>query len=359
MFRDDSKKTLSLRDIAQAADVSISTVSRVLSGSKGSKKISDETRRRILEICERKRFRPNINYRRLHEGLSRVIAFLIPPPSAKMMFFDGNVGRFLSALEPGLARHGFHILMQSATADFLENQRYLELFRSCAIDGAVLWDVFHDDHHLEAMTAENRPLLNVAFPTSRIKDQIILDNTKAAHDLTSHLLQLGHKKIAHVTGGQTAVERERQQGYASAMTAAGNSPLILQGEYTYESGHRVTAEILQKHPEVTAIMAANDVTAAGTLRCLKEFGISCPADISVTGFDGTIHSEIIDPQVTTADLTLDKIGRLAANRIVQSILEPNTYSCRITTVRMPLIIRQSTAPPPVTSHKQREKKVHV
>lgn len=357
MFRDDTKKTLSLRDIAQAANVSISTVSRVLSGSKGSKKISDETRRRILEICEHKRFRPNINYRRLHEGLSRVIAFLIPPPSPKMMFFDENVGRFLSALEPALARHGFHILMQSATTDFLDNQRYLELFRSCAIDGAVLWDVFHNDHHLEAITAENRPLLNVAFPTSKIKDQIILDNTKAARDLTTHLLELGHKKIVHVTGGQTSVEHQRQQGYATAMTAAGNPPLILQGEYTYESGHRITTQILRQHPEVTAIMAANDVTAAATLRCLKELNISCPRDISLTGFDGTIHSEIIDPQVTTADLTLDKIGRLAANRIVQSILEPTTYSCRITTVRMPLIIRESTAPPPITT--ERGKKVHA
>lgn len=358
MTRDDNKKALSLRDIAQAASVSVSTVSRVLSGAKDSGKISEHTRQRILEICESKRFLPNIHYRRLHEGLSRVITFMIPPPAADMMFFDNNVGSFLSALEPSLARHGFHILMQSATPEFLEDRRYLELFRSRAVDGAILWDVCRDDDHLDAMVQEGKPLLKVAFPSTKLADQIVPDNFQASCALTQHLIDLGHRHIIHISGGCTSVEDERQGGYDSAMERAGCLPLKIQGAYSYESGYSLAERIVGERPEVTAIMAANDFAAAGCLRRIKELGLRCPQDISVTGFDGTAHSEICDPQVTTADLAMDKIGRMAADRIVSAVLEPGSYRPSVTIVQMPVIIRESTARPR-SMVKRVQKKVYV
>lgn len=359
MSRDEPNKQLSLRDIAAEAGVSISTVSRVLSGEKNGAKISDETRKRILEVCEEKRFRPNIHYRRLHEGMSRVIAFLIPPPDNQLMFFDETVGVFLSALEPCLAHHGFHIMIQSTTPAFLADRKHLDNFRSHAVDGAILWDVFPDDDHLAELMEEGKPLLKVAFSSQNLLDQILPDNYRASYNLTDHLLELGHTHIAHSSGGFSPVEKERVRGYEDAMANAGAKPLLIPAKYTYSSGYRLAELVTQKHPEVTALMAPNDVAAAGCIRRLKELGISVPGQISVTGFDGTSHSEVSDPKITTADLRLDKIGRLAADRIVKAILSPAEYSPRVTKVEIPVIIRESTGPAPLVKTEKKEKRRHV
>jgi LacI family transcriptional regulator len=342
--RDDNNRQLSLRDIAAEAGVSVSTVSRVLSGSNIKAKISDKTKKRILSICEQRRFLPNVNYRRLHEGLSRVIAFIIPPPSPQMMFFDENVGQFLSALEPCLAHQGFHIMIQSATPDFLAAKRYIEIFRSHTVDAAILWDVCRDDDHLQAMQQEGKPLLRVAFPGDVLQDQIVPDNFQASYDLTRHLVDLGHTAIAHVAGGHNRIDKDRDLGYKQAMASADLAPLNFYGKYSYESGYSWAEKIMKEHPEVTAIMAANDIAAAGCQRRLKELGLKIPRDISVTGFDGTTQSEIAEPRITTADLRLDKIGRLAADRIVNAVLDPGKYQARITKIQMPLVLRESTGP---------------
>src|SRR5690606_5089137 len=91
------------------------------------------------------------------------------------------------------------------------------------------------------------------------------------------------------------------------------------------------------------IMAANDLAAAGCLRRLKELGKSVPDDIAVTGFDGTSHSLVTDPGITTARLQLDEIGKMAADRIVQAVTKPERYKPQLTRLSMPLIIRESTS----------------
>lgn len=345
MPREDNARQLSLRDIADEAGVSVSTVSRVLSNSSTKAKISDDTRQRVLAICEERKFHPNIHYRRLHEGLSRVIAFIIPTPSPQLLFFDENVGSFLGALEPCLAHHGFHIMIQSATPDFVSSRHHLEIFRSQAVDAAILWDVFRDNDPLKEMIQEGRPLLKVGFPSDALEDQIVPDNYQGARDLANHLVELGHRRIAHVSGGYSRIEKEREAGYLSVMDAANLQPLIYHAKFTYQSGYNTAEKIMMEEPEVTAIMASNDVSAAGCLRRLKELGHKVPHDISVTGFDGTSHSAVTEPDITTVDLRLDKIGRLAADRIVNAVVDSESYTPRITRVQMPLITRGSTSAP--------------
>ena len=347
---------MSLRDIAQEAGVSVSTVSRVLSGSKNNAKISDETRERIIRICEERRFHPNIHYRRLHEGLSRVIGLLIPPPSPELMFFDENVGSFLSAIEPALAEHGFSIMIQSLTTSFTESRRHLEIFRSHAVDAAILWDVLLDDAIVEAMLQEHKPLVCAGFPSQVVNDQVLPDNRQGTRDLTKHLLSLGHRDIVYIAGGNCQVDRDRLAGYHDAMSAAGAQPRTCQGSFKLETGYEITAQILQEHSSVTAIMAANDLNAAGCLRRLMEMGMRVPEDISVTGFDGTTHSRITTPRLTTVSLELARIGAVTADRIVQAVLQPADYKPQITRIKMEPQIRESTGPVPVRNRRKTSKK---
>lgn len=342
MAKDDNSRQMSLRDIAREAGVSVSTVSRVLSGSKSNAKIGEQTRERILKICEDMKFHPNIHYRRLHEGRSRVIAFLIPPPDRSLMFFDENVGCFLSALEPRLARQGFHIMIQSTTQDFLAERQHLEILRSHAVDGVILWDVCRDDDNLRDMMQEGKPIIKAAFPSEMLDDQIIPDNFSGSEALTRHLVEQGHKNIAHIAGGHTQVDFDRESGYRQVMEEAGLKPLLFEGHFSFKSGYEWAERIVKKNPEVTAIMAANDMAAAGCLRRLKELGRTVPDDVAVTGFDGTSHSRITDPPITTASLQLDEIGKLAADRIVKAVLSPGKYRPQKMKLPMPLLVREST-----------------
>lgn len=334
---------MSLRDIAREAGVSVSTVSRVLSGSRSTAKISERTRERIVRICEEKKFHPNIHYRRLHEGLSRVIAFLIPPPTPNMMFFDENVGSFLGAMEPRLAKHGFHIMIQSITPEFLAERQHLEILRSHAVDGVILWDVFRDDDALRSMLAEGKPIIKAAFPSDILEDLIVPDNFRGSLEITNHLIEQGHTKIAHIAGGHTRVDGDREAGYRMAMQSAGLKPEFLEGTFSFKNGYEWGEKIVKQYPHITAIMAANDLAAAGCLRRLKELGCSVPDDIAVTGFDGTSHSMITDPGITTANLQLDEIGMMAADRIVKAVTNPEQYRPQLTKLPMPLIIRESTS----------------
>lgn len=343
MAKDNNGRKLSLSDIAEEAGVSVSTVSRVLAGNKSTAKISDATREKILRVCERLKFHPNIHYRRLHEGLSRVIAFLIPPPARSLMFFDENVGCFLSALEPRLARHGFHIMIQSTTPDFLAERQHLEILRSHAVDGVILWDVCRDDDALREMIQEGKPIIKAAFPSDLLLDQIVPDNFKGSYAIARHLVEQGHKSIVHIAGGHTRVDKERQLGYQKALEEAGIKPILIEGEFNFKSGYEWAGRIVDKYPKATAIMAANDLAAAGCLRRLKEIGKSVPEEIAVTGFDGTSHAQITDPPITTVRLQLDDIGKMAADRIVKAVLDPEKYKPQVTVMPMPLIIRESSA----------------
>lgn len=344
---DDLKNSVvSLRVIAEKAGVSISTVSRVLSGSKSGAKIRDETRRRILEVCERLHYYPNINYRRLHEGRSRVIAFLVPAHTSYLPFFDENVGTFLSALEPRLAELGFDIMFQSATQEFLDQKKHVRMLRDGSVDGVIWWNASLDDEVLHEVAAERCPVINVAFWNPIFKDQLVPDNFYGAYDLTQHLLDSGHKNIAYISGGRDRTDKDREAGHRKAMAGAGLGVILCDGEYTFESGYEWAETVTRKYPNVTAIFAANDLVAAGCLRRLKQLGKRVPDDIAVAGFDGTGYAKITEPPLTTVSLQMEHIGTVAATRMVNAITNPKTYKPENELIRLPVIVRESTRKEP-------------
>jgi DNA-binding LacI/PurR family transcriptional regulator len=340
----DAAQASSLRDIAREAGVSISTVSRVLSGGTPRAKISDATRERILAICEAMRFHPNVNYRRLKEGLSRVIAFLIPPrtSSSYLPFFDESVGTFLSSFEPRLSELGFDIIIQSVTPDYIQQRKHLEMLRNRSIDGLICWNSFMRDEDFSEIVQERCPVLSVAFPNDALPDQIVPDNFQGSRDLTRHLIGLGHTRIAFISGGNERVDKLREAGHLAALEEGNLEPCIYRGNYTLRRGYELTTEIHQQQNKASAIFAANDLMAAGCLRRLRELGYRVPEDMAIVGFDFTSHSLVTNPPLTTASLELGKIGRLAADRIYSAISSPQDYIPEVTVVPIPIIERAST-----------------
>ncbi len=341
--------SITVRDIAARAGVSVSTVSRVLSGPEKSAPISEETRKRVIEICESLKFLPDVHYARLQERKSYIAALLIPrtrPDSPGPFFSDETIGLFMSTLEESLCDHDYSILIQGVDEDFEESGRQQVILRNNTADGLLIWDAFKNPQTLVDLKEENRPSICVAFPYETAGNYIVPDNRQGALDMTRHLLELGHRRIAYLSGGMgELVDDLREGGYRSAMKEAGLEPLEFVGNYTVRGGRRCAEEILANHPEVTAVFAANDMMALGALDVARSAGRRVPDDLSIAGFDGTTHSELAAPSLTTGRLPMAETGRLAAEHLLRMIEEKDPEPVQLT-LPIEIIPRASTGPAP-------------
>lgn len=334
----------SVRQIAREAGVSASTVSRVLSERSDAPKPSEEARRKVLEVCERLHFLPSIHYTRLIEGKSRIIGLMFDAKAGTALYpvFDENFGFFVAAFERTLNQHGYQVLLHGVDDSFEADRRHLALFRNGTVDGMVLWDTCRAQSTIEDLTREGLAVLAVAFPIDGVPHQIVPDNSQGGYDMTAHLLSLGHRRIAYISGGVGPVDRLRELGYRRAMKEACLGVQLFEGQYTFESGVQWTDHILADHPQVTAIFAANDLVAAGCLRAALRRGVSVPGNLAIAGFDGTHHSAICTPPITTARLPMSQIGQTAAERII-GIIEGSGVPPEHLALPIELVIRASTA----------------
>lgn len=343
------KNNVTVREIARLAGVSVSTVSRVMSGPEKSAPISEETRKRVMQVCEELRFLPDVHYSRLQERRSYVVALMIPrtrPDSPMPLFSDENIGRFMSALEEELCARGYSILIQGVDEAYEKSGRSQTILRNNTADGLIVWDAFKNPATVRDLNDELRPTIYVAFPYEDAKNFIVPDNRRGAYDMTRHLLALGHRRIAYLSGGMgELVDVQREEGYRAAMTEAGCDQFVYDGHYTVRGGRRCAQQVFEEHPEATAIFAANDLMAIGALDAAREKGLRVPQDFSVAGFDGSSHAEYATPGLTTGRLPMAETGRLAAQNLVR-IVETKDIDPVQMTLPIEIIARASTGPAP-------------
>ncbi len=341
--------SITVRDIAARAGVSVSTVSRVLSGPEKAAPISEETQKRVREVCEELKFLPDIHYARLQERKSYIAALMVPrtrPDSPGPFFSDETIGLFLSTLEEALCDHGYSILIQGVDAEYEKSGRQSIILRNNSADGLLIWDAFKDPNTITELNREKRPSICVAFPYDTANNYIVPDNRQGALDMTNHLLGLGHRRIAYVSGGMgELVDSLREEGYRTAMKDADCEPLEFVGHYTVRGGRKCAEDILRDHKGVTAIFAANDMMAQGALEAARTAGRRVPEDLSVAGFDGSTHSELATPPLTTGRLPMAETGRLAAEHLLRMIGEDRPEPVRLT-LPIEIIPRASTGPAP-------------
>jgi len=344
------KNNVTVREIARRAGVSVSTVSRVMSGPEKSAPISEETRKRVMQVCEELKFLPDVHYGRLQTRRSHVVGLMIPrsrPDSPMPLFSDENIGQFMSALEEGLCARGYSILIQGVDEAYEKSGRAQVILRNNTADGLIVWDAFKHPSTVKDLNQENRPTVYVAFPYEGGKHFIVPDNRKGAYDMTRHLLALGHRRIVYFSGGMgELVDSLREQGYRGAMDEAGCEQFVYDGHYTVRGGRRCAQQVFEQHPDATAIFAANDLMAIGALDAARDKGLRVPQDLSVAGFDGSSHSEYAHPTLTTGRLPMAESGRLAATQIVRLIETRDTTEVVQMTLPIEIIARASTGPAP-------------
>ncbi len=312
---------ITIRDIARFAGVSKATVSRVLNQKPD---VDPTTRERILRIIEEQAFLPSITASRLAGGRSRLIGVLIPSLTWPLI---PEIMRGVSEL---VIQSPYELLLYSITREQDRNEKdqgdVIDHILATGLAAGLL-AVFPGQsvQHLARLHEQDFPIVMIddqREPTSI--PRVSADNSIGGYAATRYLLQLGHRRIAHIQGPlKYLVSHERYEGYCKALHEAGISPdpaLVLEGDFMPEGGRACWRKLLALEDRPTAVFAANDQMAYGMLAAAEEYGLRVPEDVSLVGFDDIPLSAHTRPALTTVRQPFYEMGQLAI-ALLLSLLE--------------------------------------
>ena len=333
-----SHPNLTIHDIAEKAGVSTATVSRILNGNA---RVSADKVARVRAIIEELGYKANPFAKSLLTGHLKTVGVLVP--NLKDEFY----GVIVNAIEHRLSEHGLHMMCSLGHDDPEKELDAIKTFQSRNLDAYILFaDLISDDDLLELMQ-QNVPfvLLNRFLPEAPDRC-VYIDNTLGGFLATQHLIELGHTRIAHITGPLNRPDTlGRYTGYVKALEAAGipvDSSLVLSAngsEWGEIEGEKLTQRLLSRS-KFTAIFAATDWLAVGAMSSLEAAGLGVPADVSLVSFDNRSFTPFTHPKMTTIHYPREEMGVLAADRLV-SLLQEKPLE-RLDALQPQLIVRGST-----------------
>ena len=330
-----------IEDVAEAAGVSIKTVSRVLNNEPN---VSAQTRSRVEAAVAKLEYRPLASARVLAGRRSYLVAMLYDNPSSNYLM-EVELG----VLDTCQAQH-YNLMLAPLVYDAKDIVRKVEsLVVQSQLDGVVLTPPITDDAALLRRLDElDVPWASISPQEKHRRVGVVVDEQTAASDMVAHLVALGHRRIGHIKGHPAhGASRWRLAGYRAGLKRAGiayDPTLVVAGEFFYDSGFAAANRLLDLAQPPTAIFAANDDMAAGAICAICERGLSVPRDVSVCGFDDTPISRHIYPALTTVRQPMREMGRLAAAELLKVVRERGAGG--IVEVPYALEIRRSTGPAP-------------
>jgi DNA-binding LacI/PurR family transcriptional regulator len=306
--------TVTIREVAQAAGVSVATVSRVVSGSPHH--VRDDTRGRVLAAVSRLRYQPNLVARGLKKRVSHTIGLIVPDISNP--FFPA----IARGIEDVASRAGMAVLLCNTYEDLTKERAYLSLMNTRMVDGLIFATVGANTAHLRMLRRRGVPVLLIARAPEGVGiDAVMVDNRRGAREATEHLIRLGHRHIAFIGGpASLPVEGEREAGYREALDAAGipvSPRLIREGGFRTEGGVQAVRALLESGERFSAVFAANDLMAIGAMEELHRQSRRIPDDVAVVGFDDITFASLGEPRLTTVAQPKYRMGCLAMERLLE------------------------------------------
>jgi LacI family transcriptional regulator len=340
-------RAVTIRDVARQAGVSLSTVSQVLNGRPGY--ASAATRERVLEVARELGYRPNALARGLVTSRTGTLGIVITDITRS--FFTQVVG----SIEQIASQRGYSVLL--ACADGIQpEQTALEAFLDKRVDGIICMSSTADAsaEHILQVTRMGVPLVVINRPL-HLSDlhEISWDDVEIGQRATEHLIGLGHRRIAHMSGLLRGAGRrsavDRITGYKAALTAAGlpiDESLIVEGGFEYHIAFAASGRLFDQPNPPTALFASNDSMAVAIINALHRRGLRVPDDVSVVGANDDQFAVHVEPLLTTVRLPVRAAGRRAAELILSVIGSPTPPEPVGEVLASELIVRASTAPPP-------------
>lgn len=335
-----------IKDVAEYAGVSNATVSNVIN-DKG--KVSESTRRTVLQAIEELNYRPNASaQRRLQQSSQKSIGMVIKEIH-NPYFADIFVGAQEKASE-----EGYSLMLSSSEGIRNTEGEIVDLFVEKDVDGLIvnpLLDQDADISHLFDLKRRNIPFVLLEKVRGLRSNIVDLDNVEAAHEITSYLFDLGHKEVIHFSGPEYSMSRgERIEGFRRAFfdsKTVYSEDFVVNAGARLEDGYKTGLQYFQDldvDERPTAVMCYNDLVALGLLRALHELDIDVPGEVSVTGFDGIKTGEYGSVPLTTMGVPTIEMGKKAAELLIRYIESSDQDEPEVFNLQLELIERASTAP---------------
>lgn len=332
-----------LRDVAERAGVHLSTVSRVLNpGTRDM--VSEEVAQRIQKIAREMGYRTNAFGYGLKTQRSTTIGVVVPDLTNPVF------PPIIRAIEHKLRHDGYTAILGDSDSDPEQERVIIDKMMGRRVEGLILATAHLTDDVIEKIIAEDAPVVLINRATEKAGViSVTTDDLKGAKLAVDHVIDLGHKAVAHVAGPQSlSTGHDRYEGFVNAMRVRGltvDKALIhFCKNYSEEEGRAAMAALLDSGKPFTAVVAANDLLALGCYAVLAERGVKCPDDISVTGYNDMPFTDKFNPPLTTIRVDLHHMGERAAEALLSIIRDPDV---RVKPIKLPpqLIVRGSTAPP--------------
>ncbi|MFF7449130.1 MULTISPECIES: substrate-binding domain-containing protein [unclassified Streptomyces] len=317
-----------LEEVAARAGVGRGTVSRVINGSP---RVSDATRAAVEAAVAELGYVPNTAARALAANRTDAIALVVPEPEDRF-FSEPYFSDMLKGVAAELSETEMQLLLIFAGND-RERQRLAQYLAAHRVDGVLLVSVHADDPLPDLLSQLEIPAV-ISGPRSagETLPSVDSDNYGGARQAVEHLLSRGRTRIAHITGRLDVYGAQRRiDGYRDALRDAGlpaDEALIEAGDFTEESGTRAMAELLARAPDVDAVFAASDVTAAGARQALREAGRRIPDDVALVGYDDSAIARHMDPPLTSVRQPIAEMGRHMIDLLLTEIADRRPAASR-------------------------------
>ena len=329
--------TLTLEDIAQLSGVSRSTVSRVINSDVN---VKEETRRKVLEIIQDINFQPNLAAKGLATGRTNVIGIVIPA-SVSVVFTDPYFPQFIQGVSSACNNRNFLVMLWLAEPEY-ERRMISRILHNGLVDGVVVASTLMNDPIVTSLYESKMPFILIGRHPSLDLNSVDVDNLQASRKATLHLLRLGYKRVATITGPQDQISGyDRYQGYLKALQDYGQSvrlELVAEAGFTEESGYTAMVRLIPQKPD--AVFAASDMMAYGAMRALAEANLRIPEDVAVVGFDDIPASSKAHPSLTTVRQQVSLMGSKAVELLI-NLIENGITSTQHVIMDTELVVRES------------------
>lgn len=297
-----------IKEVSQRARVSMATVSRVLNGTVP---VSADARARVMAAVKELGYQPNVFARSLATNRSGGIGVIINEISSPFY------ATIVQGIEEVIEAKGMHLMVSSGHAKEALEHEAVEFLRQRRSDALILHLEATSDYDILRWAQGDTPIVIVGRYVAELADRCVyLDNVAGGYLATKHLIDHGHERIAHITGWMAIKDaRERLEGYRQALDEANlpfDEALVVEGNFVEEGGQLGMKRLLERKLDFTALVAANDQTAAGALQTLRAYGLRVPEDISLIGYDDVLLARYLYPALTTIRQPLAEMGQAAA-----------------------------------------------
>lgn len=335
---------ITIKDIAKELKISPSTVSRAL---KDHPDISDKTKKAVRDIAKKYGYRPNPIALSLLQNKSNIIGVVIPEI---VHYFFSSV---ISGIEELASSHGYNVMICQSNESYEREIAAIQALSSSRVDGLLISISKHTNRfdHLKNLEDIGIPIVFFDRGCNEIEThKVVVDDFKGAYLAVEHLIKIGRRRIAHLSGPQNlSIGQQRLEGYKKALKKNGISfddKLVISCD-NFDEALKMTPGLLSLDNPPDAIFAVNDLTAAGALNVIKKNGLKTPEDIAIVGFSNERISTMTDPPLTTVDQHGYKMGQEAMQLLLQRFSTKIEDFVPITSeIKTSLIVRESTVRKP-------------